>query len=104
MPEPFRPRLLVSLRLALDGGPCPLLALLGAHHAPACGALGQLTQLAAPPVARPVGAAVPALQGREPLLHEGLRRRRRLTDPAHPLYPRSDDLRHGLRAVQATVS
>src|SRR5260370_42335060 len=97
MPEPFRPRLLVSLRLALDGGPCPLLALLGAHHAPACGALGQLTQLAAPPVARPVGAAVPALQGPEPPLHERLRRRRRLRAPPHPLYPRCDALPHGPR-------
>src|SRR5258708_10707 len=78
---------LASLRLALDGGPCPPLALLGAPHAPAFGALGQLPQLAAPPVARPVGAAVPALQGREPLLHEGLRRPRTSQGPGSPTVP-----------------
>ncbi len=69
MPEALLPRLLVACRLTLHGGPSPLLALLGAHHDPAFGALRQVRLLPAPPVVHPLGAVLPRVAGREPLLH-----------------------------------
>src|SRR5260221_11581756 len=76
MPEAFLPRLLLPLRLALQGGACPLLPLSGPYHDPAFRALRQIQLLATPPVARAVGAALPAVQRLarlESLLHHGLR-------------------------------
>src|SRR5262245_9680047 len=59
MPEPLLPGALVAVRLPLEGGARPLLALACADHDPALGALRQVGLLSAPPVPRPVGAALP---------------------------------------------
>jgi len=74
MPEALLPHLLVACRLTLHGGPSPLLALLGAHHDPAFGALRQV-----------------------------LRRGRGLGDPTHPAHPRHGEPGHVLCAVEPTV-
>src|SRR5258708_14863337 len=103
MPEALLPRLLVACRLTLHGGPSPLLALLGAHHDPAFGALRQVRLLPAPPVVHPLGAVLPRVAGREPLLHDGLRGGRGLGDPAHPAPPRHGEPGHALCALEPTV-
>src|SRR5260221_9765651 len=106
MPEAFLPRLLLPLRLALQGGACPLLPLSGPYHDPAFRALRQIQLLATPPVARAVGAALPAVQRLarlESLLHHGLRGGGGLGHAADPAHAGRVELGHVLRAVESAV-
>src|SRR5690348_14246291 len=97
MPQAFLPTRLIPFGLALDRGARAFLSLQRAYHEPAFGSWRQVRLLATPPLARAVGAALPAVERRQPLLQDRLRRGRGCRDATDPLHAGRVEVGHVLR-------